>query len=155
MGPNTHHAVLDLASANRIIAHALAQALEMKVPPLTVVVVDAAGHLVAAQRQDGASMFRFEVALGKAWGAVAMGCSSRDLAARAADNPHFFSALAVTGKGKFLPQPGAVLVRGGDGQILGAVGSSGGTGDEDEACCASGVAAAGLDPGVNIVAATT
>jgi len=135
---------LDLGSANQIIAHALHKAQEQSVPPLTVVVLDEAGHLVAAQRQDGASMFRFDVALGKAWGAVAMGCSSRALATRAADNPNFFGALAATGRGRFLPQPGAVLVRHATGRILGAVGASGGTGDEDEFCCAFGVTAVGL-----------
>lgn len=144
----THQASLDLDSANRIIGQALNKARELEVPPLTVVVLDAAGHLVAAQRQDGASMFRFEVALGKAWGAVAMGCSSRDLARRASDNPNFFNALAATGQGKFLPQPGAVLVHGSDGQILGAAGASGGTGDQDELCCAFGVEVTGLATGV-------
>ncbi|MET1004557.1 MAG: heme-binding protein, partial [Propionibacteriaceae bacterium] len=111
---------------------------------------DSAGHLIAAQRQDGASMFRFDVALGKAWGAVAMGCSSRDLAVKAVDNPNFFSALAATGGGKFLPQPGAVLVRDPNGQVLGSAGASGGTGDEDELCCAFGVGAAGLTTGVSV-----
>jgi uncharacterized protein GlcG (DUF336 family) len=138
---------VDLESANRIITHALQKALELRVPPLTVVVLDSAGYLIAAQRQDGASMFRFDVALGKAWGAVAMGCSSRALASRAVDNPNFFGALAATGRGKFLPQPGAVLVRSPDGRILGAAGASGGTGDEDELCCAFGVGATGLTTG--------
>jgi len=146
--PVLTQAVLDLESANHIIGRAVEKAVELQIPPLTVVVLDPAGHLIAAQRQDGASMFRFDVALGKAWGAVAMGCSSRDLAARAVDNPNFFHALASTGRGKFLPQPGALLVRAPDGQILGAVGASGGTGDEDELCCAFGVDAVGLSTGV-------
>lgn len=132
---------LNLDSANRIIGQALQKAREMGVAPLAVVVLDAAGHLVAAQREDGASMFRFDVALGKAWGAVAMGCSSRDLAARAVDNPNFFGALAATAHGRFLPQPGAVLIQRRDGQMLGAIGASGGTGDEDEMCCAFAVSA--------------
>lgn len=142
--------VLDLDSANRIISGALHRARETGVAPLTVVVLDKAGHLVAVQREDGASMFRFDVALGKAWGAVAMGCSSRDLALRAQDNPNFFHALAVTGHGKFLPQPGAVLVRHRDGRILGAVGASGGSGDEDEACCTFGVTASGLSADAHV-----
>ena len=134
-----------------MIAAAFGKAIEDNVPPLTVVVLDDAGNLVAAQRQDGASMFRFDVAMGKAWAAVAMGASSRALASRAKDNPNFYIALASTGPRRFLPQPGAVLVRDRDGTILGAVGASGGTGDEDEACCAWGVEQTGLiaEPGTN------
>ena len=135
---------LTLEQANLVIQHAAARATEDGVPPLTVVVLDAAGHLIAAQRQDGASMFRFDVALGKAWAAVGMGMSSRDLAARAQDNPNFFISLAATGQGRFLPQPGAVLIRDQGGNLLGAAGASGGTGDQDEMCCAFGVTQAGL-----------
>jgi uncharacterized protein GlcG (DUF336 family) len=135
---------LTLEKANRIVSEAFAKAKELKVPPLTVVVLDAGGNLKAVQRQDGASMFRFDVARGKAWAAVAMGASSRALAARAKDNPNFFGALAATAEGKFLPQPGAVLIRNADGEVLGAAGASGGTGDEDEAVCAYGVDRAGL-----------
>jgi uncharacterized protein GlcG (DUF336 family) len=78
-------------------------------------------------------MFRIEIATGKAWGAVAMGASSRTLAARAKDNPNFFVTLAATAGGKFLPQTGAVLIRNASGELLGAAGASGGTGEEDEA----------------------
>src|SRR5215510_10131017 len=109
---------LTLKQANTIIENALAEARNMKIKPLCVVVVDDSGNVVAAQREDHASMFRFDVALGKAWGAVAMGSSSRMLAKRAKDNPNFFVALAATGKGKFLPQPGAVLIKTSEGEIL-------------------------------------
>lgn len=135
---------LTLDAANKIIAGALAQARDAGVLPLTVVVLDAAGHIKAVGRDDGASMFRFDVALGKAWGAVGMGAPSRVLAERAQDNPNFFVALAATGQGRFLPQPGAVLIRNTAGEIIGAAGASGGTGDEDEAACAAGVVAAGF-----------
>lgn len=135
---------LTLDAANRIIAGALEQARAAGVLPLTVVVLDDAGHIKAVGRDDGASMFRFDVALGKAWGAVGMGAPSRALAQRAQDNPNFFVALAATGQGRFLPQPGAVLIKDESGRILGAAGASGGTGDEDEAACAAGVAAAGF-----------
>ena len=135
---------LTLKQANAIIEQALMKARDMKIKPLAVVVLDDSGNLVAAQREDSASMFRFDVALGKAWGAVAMGSSSRALGKRAKDNPNFFVALAATGKGRFLPQPGAVLIKNAQGEILGAAGASGGTGDEDEACCAYGVEKAGL-----------
>jgi uncharacterized protein GlcG (DUF336 family) len=135
---------LTLKQANLIIEQALARAHELKIKPLAVVVLDDSGNVVAAQREDQASMFRFDVALGKAWGAVAMGSSSRALGKRAKDNPNFFVALAATAHGKFLPQPGAVLIRNAQGEILGAAGASGGTGDEDEACCAWGVEQTGL-----------
>jgi uncharacterized protein GlcG (DUF336 family) len=135
---------LQLAPANTIIAGAITRAREDGIPPLAVVVLDASGDLIAAQRDDGASMFRIDVARGKAWGAVAMGCSSATLAARAAENPNFFAALAATSEGRLLPQPGAVLVRGADGTVIGAVGASGGTGEQDATCCAAGVTAAGL-----------
>jgi len=89
-------------------------------------------------------MFRVDVALGKAWGAVAFGISSRDLAERASENPNFFVTLATTADGKLLPQAGAVLIKDEDGNVLGAVGASGGKGDEDEAICMHGVVAAGF-----------
>ena len=135
---------LTLQQANRIIEGALAKAREMKLKPLGVVVLDESGHLKAAQREDAASMFRIEIATGKAWGAVAMGASSRTLAARAKDNPNFFVTLAATAHGKFLPQTGGVLIKDGSGQILGAAGASGGTGEEDETACAHGIQQAGL-----------
>lgn len=137
---------LTLQQANIIIAKAFEKAHEMKVKPLAVVVLDESGNIVSAQRQDGASMFRFDVGLGKAWAAVAMGCSSRALAKRAKDNPNFMITLAATAQGKFLPQPGAVLIRNAQGEIVGAAGASGGTGEEDEACCAYGAEQAGLKP---------
>jgi uncharacterized protein GlcG (DUF336 family) len=141
--------MLNLNQANQIIAGAFEKARQKNVRPLAVVVLDAGGNIVAAQRQDGASMFRFDVALGKAWGAVAMGASSRALAKRARENPNFFVTLAATAQGKFLPQTGAALIRDAAGAILGAAGASGGSGDEDEACCAFGIEQAGLKADVS------
>lgn len=135
---------LTLKQANTIIEAALAKAREMKIKPLAVVVLDDSGNVKAAQREDGASMFRLDVAQGKAWAAVAMGASSRALAKRAKDNPNFFITLAATAQGKFLPQTGGVLIRDDSGQIIGAAGASGGTGEEDEAVCAHGIEHAGL-----------
>jgi len=135
---------LTLKQANTIIEKGFAKGREMKCKPLAIVVLDDAGNIVSAQREDGASMFRMEVAKGKAWGAVAMGASSRALGKRAKDNPNFFLSLAATAGGKFLPQTGAALIKDKDGTIIGAAGGSGGTGDEDEACCVTGIEAAGL-----------
>ena len=135
---------LTLKQANTIIDQALAKAREMKIKPLAVVVLDDSGNVVASQREDKASMFRFDIALGKAWGAVAMSCSSRALGKRAKDNQNFFLSLAAAAKGKFLPQPGAALIRDAQGNVLGAAGASGAAGEEDEACCAFGIEKAGL-----------
>ena len=138
---------LTLAQANQIIAGALAKSKASGYKPMGIAVLDDAGHLKAFAREDGASMFRFEVAQGKAWGAVGMGASSRTLMQRAKDNPNFFVSLAATSGGRFLPQTGAVLVKDAAGNVLGAVGASGGTGDEDEAICIAGVESAGLSAG--------
>ena len=140
-------AALTLAQSNQIIAAALAQSQASGYKPMAVVVLDDAGHLKSAQRQDGASMFRIDVASGKAWAAIGMGAASRVLGQRAKENPNFFVALAATAQGKFLPQTGAVLVKDSGGAVIGAVGASGGTGDEDEAICIAGIAAAGLAHG--------
>jgi uncharacterized protein GlcG (DUF336 family) len=136
--------MLTLKQANTIIENAIAKSKADGIRPLGVVVLDASGHIVACQRDDGASMFRVDVALGKAWAAVAMGASSRALAARAQGNPNFFVTLAATAGGKFLPQTGAALIRDASGAIIGSAGASGGTGDEDEACCVAGIEAARL-----------
>ncbi len=135
---------LTLEQANSIIESALVTARKMEYRPLAVVVLDAGGHVVAAQRQNGASLFRYDIAFGKAWAAVAMGVSSRALAVRAKDNPTFFVTLAASAHERFVPHPGGVLIRDADHGILGAVGASGGTADQDEACCVEGVQRAGL-----------
>src|SRR5690606_4124301 len=110
---------LTLEQANTIVTKAIERARELGFAPLTVVVLDDSGHLKAAQRDDGASMFRFDIATGKAWASVAMGASSSVLAERARENPNFFISLAATADGKFLPQPGGVLIRNEKGEILG------------------------------------
>ena len=138
---------LTLATANAVIEAALAASAQAGYKPMAVVVLDDSGHVVSAQRQDGASMFRIDVATGKAWASVAMGASSRVLAERAASNPNFFVSLASTAHGRFLPQTGAVLVKDEAGHMVGSVGASGGTGDEDEEICIAGVTTVGLEAG--------
>jgi len=138
---------LTLDKAQQIITAALAASKQAGYQPMGVVVLDESGHLKAFAREDGASMFRFDVAQGKAWGAVGMGASSRTLGERAKGNPNFFVALAATANGRFLPQTGAVLIKDAQGKVIGAAGASGGTGDEDEAICIAGVKAAGFEPG--------
>lgn len=135
---------LTLEQANQIIAAALARSKKEGYKPMGIAVLDEAGHLKAFAREDGASMFRFEIAQAKAWGSVGMGVSSRVLGQRAKDNPNFFVSLAATAQGKLLPQTGAVLIKDAAGQVMGAVGASGGTGDEDEVICIAGIEAVGL-----------
>ena len=135
---------LTLDQANQIIQGARAAARAANYKPMGIAVLDTSGQLVAFGREDGASMFRFDIARAKAWGAVGMGSSSRALAERAKDNPNFFVSLSATSEGKFLPQPGAVLIKDAQGHVLGSVGASGGTGDEDELICIAGIRASGL-----------
>src|SRR4029079_920924 len=117
---------LTLAQANKIIDVALANAREIKIKTLAVAVLDQSGNVRSLQREDGASMFRCDVAIGKAYASVGMGVASRTLLERAKQNPHFFGALAATAQGKFLPQTGAVVIKDKDGTVLGAAGASGG-----------------------------
>jgi uncharacterized protein GlcG (DUF336 family) len=138
---------LTLAQASTILTAALAKSKEQGYKPMGIAVLDASGNLKAFVSEDGASMFRFDIARAKAWGAVGMGVASRTLGERAKGNPNFFLSLAATSDGKFLPQTGAVVIKDTLGRVIGAVGASGGTGDEDELICMAGVEAAGLASG--------
>jgi uncharacterized protein GlcG (DUF336 family) len=135
---------LSLETADRIIDAALSARRQVNAKPICVVVLDDSGHMVALKREDGASMFRPDVALGKAWGCVAMGDGGQGLAKKARENPAFFAGLAATSNGRLLPQPGGVLVRDSTGAVLGAVGISGDTGANDEAFALAAIEAAGL-----------
>lgn len=135
---------LTLERANTIIAGAFAKAGELKLKPLAVCVLDAGGHVKAFQRQDGASMLRFEIGSGKAYGALAVGTGSRWLNNQAKDRPHFLEGLSGVSGGRIVPVPGGVLVKDADGEILGAVGISGDTSDNDEAAAIAGIEAAGF-----------
>jgi uncharacterized protein GlcG (DUF336 family) len=136
---------ITLTQANRIIEAALSTARARQYRPMAVVILDESGNVRALQREDGASMFRVDIATGKAWASIGMGTSSRTLGERARDNPNFFGALAAASHGRFLPQSGAVLIKDAAGQVLGAAGASGGSGDEDELICMAGIDAAGLE----------
>ena len=138
---------LTLQTANALIDGALRAARERGYRPMAVVVLDDAGHVKAIQREDGASMLRVDIAVGKAWAAIGMDTNSRALAQRAKDIPAFFNALAATGHGKFIAQTGAVLVKSPSGSVLGAMGASGGTGDEDEEICIAAITALALAHG--------
>jgi uncharacterized protein GlcG (DUF336 family) len=137
---------LRLEQAAVIVDTALARGRAAGMLPLTVVVLDAGGHPIALKREDGSGILRADVALGKAWGALGMGQSSRTLRDRLADRPTFVNALAAAAGGRFIPVPGGVLVRGPGGDVVGAVGVSGDTSDKDEYCAIEGVKAVGLRP---------
>jgi uncharacterized protein GlcG (DUF336 family) len=137
---------ITLAQANIIIESARAKGREHSFEPLTVVVLDAGGHIVAVQREDGSGIVRFELAFGKAYGALGFGLGSRTLAGRAAKVPSFMAAASVAAEGRLIPAPGGVLVRDASGSIIGAVGMSGDTGDNDEISAIAGIETAGLRP---------
>jgi len=138
---------LTLTQARTVIDAALAEARRQGLRPMGVVVVDAAAQVVASAREDGASALRLDIALGKAAAAVGMGVASRVLTQRAKELPAFFGAVSAAAQQKFVPQTGAVLVKDAAGQVIGAAGASGGTGDEDEQIVIAGIAAAGLAHG--------
>ncbi|KAB2698601.1 heme-binding protein [Ochrobactrum sp. Kaboul] len=130
---------LTLDQANSIIATAFAKAADLKLKPLAVSVFDAGGNLKAFQRQDGTSILRFEIASGKAFGALAVGTGSRWLHNQAKDRPHFLEGLSGVSGGKIVPVPGGVIIKNSDGEIVGAVGVSGDTSDNDEAVAIAGI----------------
>ena len=140
---------ITLAQANAIIEVALAKAAEMKLKPLTVAVLDAGGHLKALARQDDTSTLRPEVAQGKARGAISLGLGSRAIFKRAQEQPFFVQAINGLAGGSLVPVPGGVLVRDAAGAIVGAVGITGDSSDNDEACAVAAIEAAGFtaDPG--------
>lgn len=135
---------LSLAKALEIITAALAKGADLGLKPLAVVVLDAGGHVKAFQRQDGASMMRFEIASGKAYGALAVGVGSRWLNAQAETRPHFLEGLSNVSGGKIVAVPGGVLIKNSDGAIIGAVGITGDTSDNDEIAAIAGIEAAGF-----------
>lgn len=140
--------ILPLAKANEIIDAAFSEGKNLGLKPLSVAVLDAGGHLVAFQRSDGSSFLRYEIAAGKAYGCLALGVGGRWLNAQAQSRPHFLENLSAVSGGKIVAVPGGVLVKH-DGKIIGAVGITGDTSDNDEAAAIAGIEAAGFeaDPG--------
>ncbi len=130
--------MMPLAAARAALDATLAAA---PAAPIAAIVLDAGGHPVAFARQDGASLFRHDIARAKALGAIGMGQDSAEIADRAARNPAFFTSVAVATGGALALSAGGVLIRGADGLIVGAIGVSGDTPDIDAACARAGVAA--------------
>ena len=135
---------LDLETARTVIAGARAHASSAGLKPLTIVVLDAGGHVVAVEREDGSSMKRFEIGFGKAYGALSLGMGSRSIMGRAEQQPYFIASVTAAVGGALVPVPGGVLVRDESGTVLGAVGVTGDTSDNDEAAAVAGVEGVGL-----------
>jgi len=135
---------VNLEAASLIVDKSIEKGRELGFKPLTVAVLDAGGQLKAFKREDGSSLLRPEIAIGKAWGVLGMGHGGRELARRAAKVPMFFNALSVMSGGRMVPVPGGVLIRSGSGDVLGAVGISGDTADNDEICAVYGIESARL-----------
>ena len=135
---------LKLDVARKILDAALAKAAELKLNPLAVTVLDVHGATKAFAAQDGTSLLRGEIAHGKAYGALSLGMGSRAIFKRATEQAFFVSAINTMAKGALVPVPGGVLIRDTGGAVIGAVGISGDTSDNDEACALAGIAAAGL-----------
>jgi uncharacterized protein GlcG (DUF336 family) len=135
---------IKLAQASTIVDVALQKGRELNLRPLVVAVLDAGGHLVAYKREDKSAILRFEIAYGKAYGALGMGFGSRGLYERAQKHPMFITTLTAASQGRVMAAPGGVLIQDQNGDTIGAVGISGDTSDNDEACAVAGITAAGL-----------
>jgi uncharacterized protein GlcG (DUF336 family) len=135
---------MKLETARQLIAEARAAGAKRGLKPLSVVVLDAGGQVRAFERQDGASNARFEIAFGKANGALALGVGSRALMARAEQQPYFIAAATAAIGGALVPVPGGVLVQTAEGEVIGAVGITGDTSDNDEAAAVDAIEAVGL-----------
>jgi uncharacterized protein GlcG (DUF336 family) len=137
---------LTLDIARRILDTALAKSVELKLKPLAIAVLDPRGCLVAFAAQDGTSLLRGDVARGKAYGALALGIGSRAIFKRAQEQAFFVDAVNTLAQGAIVPVPGGVLIRDAAGTLVGAVGISGDTSDNDEICALAGIAAVDLSP---------
>jgi uncharacterized protein GlcG (DUF336 family) len=135
---------INLENANSIIAAAFSKGSALGLKPLSVSVLDAGGHMIAFQRQDGASTLRPQIATAKASGALALGVSSRKIGEMAAERPTFVTSLGTIAPHGVVPAAGGVIVVGTDGAPIGAVGVTGDLSDNDEICALAGIAAAGL-----------
>ncbi len=135
---------LTLDQARTIIEIARAKGRELKLKPLSVVVLDAGGHVLAFEREDGAAPGRFGIAQGKAYGAVMLGMAGTAQMARAEQQAYFMAAVNGVYGGQVVPVPGGVLIRDDAGKVIGAVGVTGDTSDNDAIAAKAGVEAAGL-----------
>lgn len=135
---------ITLEQARRIVEGALRAGRERGLAPLSVVVLDAGAHVKIFEREDGASNLRFEIARGKAYGALGLGMGSRAIMRRAEQQPAFVASVTAAFGGSLVPVPGGVLVKDVSGDLAGAVGVTGDSSDNDEAAAVAGIEGAGL-----------
>jgi uncharacterized protein GlcG (DUF336 family) len=135
---------LTLTQAQTIIAETLKHAATSKFKPLGVVVLDERATVKAASIADGSSLSRFDIARAKARGCMYFNMGSRGIEKLAKDRPHFLNGALASVEGGIVPVPGGVLIKTAEGQIIGAVGVSGDTSDNDEAAAIGGIQAAGF-----------
>ncbi|CAN5486373.1 heme-binding protein [soil metagenome] len=138
---------LSLEQANVAIAAAFAEGVRLGLKPLTVAVLDAGGTLLALQRHEDTSLLRPEIAIGKAASALGLGMASGKIAAMASERPAFVAALGQIAPHGMIPAAGGVLVLGEEDRVVGAIGVTGDTSDNDELCAVAGIKAAGLIAG--------
>lgn len=134
---------LALDTAQKIVSAALDWRRAHGMKPITIAVLDSGGFLIALAREDGTSNLRPDIAQGKARGAIGMGLGSRALFERAKSQPYFIQAMNSIAEGSLVPVPGGVLIKM-DGEVLGAVGITGDSSDNDETCAIAAIEAAGL-----------
>ena len=134
---------ISLQQANIMIEAAFAEAARLRLKPLSVAVLDAGGHVIAFQRQDGASSLRYAIATGKAAGALALGISSRKIADMAAERPTFVASLGPICPQGMIPAAGGIIIVK-DALPIGAIGITGDTSDNDELCALAAITAGGL-----------
>lgn len=139
---------LSRAQGRAVLDGAFAKAREMKLQPLTVIVLDSGGHVIAAEREDGCAPLRFPVARGKAFAALGNGLGSGVVGQRNAERPAFLASVAVASEGQFVPVAGGVLVLDAEQRVIGAVGVSGASSGDDERTAIAGIEAAGLSWGL-------
>lgn len=141
---------LTLAAANRIIETGIEIARSHNHLPLTFVILDSGGHVISAQREDRSSIMRFEISMGKAWSCLALGHSTRYMEKVMANKrPHFLDSLASAAGGKFVPALGGVLIRNEGGEVIGALGVTGDSGENDEMVAVEAIRACGFCPDLN------
>lgn len=135
---------ITLEQSERIIDAILARGRELDCRPLSVVVTEPGARVKAFKKEDGSAMMRFEMAMGKAYAALALGRSSSLVRVRTEERPLFMNYLLNASGGQIFPEGGGMLIRDADGEVIGAVGVTGDTQERDEELAAHGIRAAGL-----------
>jgi len=137
---------ITLEAATKVAEATLAHGRAQKMAPLAVAVLDPRGALKTYLADDGTSLLRFDIAMGKAWGTLGMGFGGREFARRSTKAPLFINSLQAMSGGKIVPVQGGLLIRNATGAVVGAIGVTGDTSENDEACAVAGITQIGLVP---------